>query len=85
MACGALVAGFDGYGGREYASPENGIWLPSDHLEEAADALALLIQKLARNDPEIARMRDAGFATAARYSRENARTALLEFYSSLVR
>ena len=59
MACGAIVAGFDGYGGREYATAENGVWLPSDHLEEAADALALLIQKIARNDPAMARMREA--------------------------
>lgn len=85
MACGAIVAGFDGYGGREYATPENGVWLPPDHLEEAADALALLVQKLTRNDPEIARMRDAGLATVARYSKENARAALLEFYAPLVR
>ena len=83
MACGALVAGFDGYGGREYATPENGIWLPPDHLEEAADALALLIQKFTRNDPEIVRMRDAGFATTKRYSKDNARSALLEFYGPL--
>jgi hypothetical protein len=85
MACGAVVAGFDGYGGREYATPENGIWLPPDHLEEAADALALVTQKLNDNDPEIARMRDAGFATAAHYSKEIARTALLDFYTPLVR
>ncbi len=84
MACGAIVAGFDGYGGREYASADNGIWLPPDHLEEAADALALLIQQITRNDPEIARMRDAGFATVARYSKDKARTALLEFYTPLV-
>lgn len=85
MACGAVVAGFDGYGGREYATPENGIWLPPDHLEEAADTLALLIQKFTRSDPEIARMRDAGFATVARYSKDKARTALLDFYTPLVR
>jgi hypothetical protein len=85
MACGAIITGFDGYGGREYATPANGIWLPPDHLEEAADALAVLIQKLRRNDPEIAGMRDSGFVTVARYSKENTRVALLEFYTPLVR
>lgn len=85
MACGAIVAGFDGYGGREYASRENGIWLPPDHLEEAADALAVLIQNLTRNDGKIARMRDAGFATVARYSKEMARAALLDFYTPLIK
>src|SRR5206468_2181306 len=43
MASGALVTGFDGYGGQEYAKPENGVWFPPDHIEETADALAKLL------------------------------------------
>lgn len=85
MACGAVVAGFHGYGGQEYATAENGIWLRPDHLEEAADAIAELIRKLMRGDPEITHMREAGFATIARYSRDSACAALAGFYGPIVR
>ena len=83
MASGALVAGFNGYGGREYATPENGLWFPPDHVEETADALATLIAGLMRNDPDLEHMRQAGFATAARYNTNATRAALLEFYGPL--
>jgi glycosyltransferase involved in cell wall biosynthesis len=83
MASGAVVTGFDGYGGQEYASEENGLWFAPDHLEETADALARIITGLERNDPAILRMREAGFATVAQYSRERTRLALAEFYGPL--
>jgi glycosyl transferase family 1 len=84
MASGALVAGFDGYGGQEYATPENGLWFPPDHLEETADAVAKLIGGVMRSDPDLERMRQAGFATAARYNSNATRAALLEFFRPLV-
>jgi Glycosyl transferases group 1 len=84
MASGAIVAGFHGYGGQEYASAENGFWFAPDHLEETADALARILTGLQRDDPEILRMRDAGFATAARYNKERTRTALADFYGALI-
>jgi hypothetical protein len=84
MASGALVAGFDGYGGQEYARAENGLWFPPDHLEEAADALARLINGLMRQDQQVLQMREAGFATAARYSKQATRAALLDFYAPLI-
>jgi len=34
MASGAIVVGFHGNGAREYATEENGFWLPSDQIEE---------------------------------------------------
>ena len=84
MASGALVAGFHGYGGQEYADDENGIWLPPDHLEETADALARLIGGLMQDDQKLTRMRDAGFATVSRYSKQATHTALVDFYSALM-
>ena len=85
MASGALVAGFHGYGGQEYARAENGLWFAPDHLEEVADALARLITGAMRNDAATQRMREAGFETAARYNREATRAALLDFYAPLLR
>ena len=84
MASGVIVAGFTGYGGREYATPENGFWFPPDHMEEAADAIAEILTGLQRDDPKILRMREVGFATAARYNKERTRNALREFYGGLI-
>jgi hypothetical protein len=83
MASGAIVAGFHGYGGQEYARPDNGFWFAPDHLEEVADALARIIAGLERKDPDLLKMRDAGLATAADYSEERTRTALRAFYGDL--
>jgi hypothetical protein len=84
MASGAIVVGFTGYGGQEYATPENGIWFPPDHMEEVADALARVIRGLDRRDPALARMLEVGAATAARYNKERTRSALREFYGGLI-
>ena len=48
-----------------------------------ADALARILTGLERNDPEILKIREAGFATAARYSKDRARAALRDFYGAL--
>jgi hypothetical protein len=85
MASGALVAGFDGYGGQEYARPENGFWFPPDHVEEVADALARIIVGLERKEPEMLKIRDAGLATAAHYGKEKTRAALGAFYGTLTK
>ena len=85
MASGAIVIGFTGYGGQEYASAENGFWFPPDHLEEVADTLAYVVDGLERRDPKLVRMMEVGAVTAARYNEERTRTALREFYGGLMR
>ena len=84
MASGAIVVGFHGHGAREYATHDNGFWFPADQIEETVDAMAQVIAGLKRGDPAIAKMRDVGFATAARYSKDRTRDALKAFYGSLV-
>jgi hypothetical protein len=84
MAAGAVVAGFDGYGGREYATVENGIWLPQDHLEETADALARIVKGLETGDADILSMRKAGLETAARFTPARTCAALQGFYGRLI-
>jgi hypothetical protein len=84
MASGAIVVGFTGYGGQEYAKPQNGFWFAPDHLEEAADALAQAIVGFETGDARIASVRDEGFATVDRYGKEQTRAALTSFYGSLM-
>jgi len=84
MASGAIVVGFHGHGALEYATPENGFWFPSDHIEETADALAHVIRQLQARDPALLKILEAGYATAARYSKDAACEALRAFYGPMV-
>jgi hypothetical protein len=83
MASDCIVAGFDGYGGREYATPDNGFWFAPDHLEEVADVLARIVTGLQKSEPQLQKMREAGAATAARYTKERTRAALRSSYGSM--
>jgi len=84
MASGAIVVGFHGHGALEYATAANGYWFPSDDIEGTADAVANVIHALQARDPAILKMRDTGFATAARYSKDAARDALRAFYGPMM-
>lgn len=84
MASGAIVIGFHGYGGLEYATADNGYWFAPDHIEETADALAHVIHGLEAGDSAILKMRDAGLATAARYGKDRTREALRAFYGPMM-
>ena len=84
MASGAIVVGFHGHGALEYATPENGFWFPSDHIEETADAIAHIIRGLRAKDPSILKMLEFGRATAGRYSKDAARNALRAFYGPMI-
>jgi len=69
MSAGALVVGFHGEGGREYATPENGDWFEDGQIVAVADALAACIDGLKRGEGFEAR-RAAGRASAAAFSRQ---------------
>jgi len=40
MACGCVVAGFTGFGAREFATTQNGFWAEEDDCLECAGQLA---------------------------------------------
>jgi glycosyltransferase involved in cell wall biosynthesis len=84
MASGAIVVGFHGYGGQEYATQENGFWFAPDHIEEVADALCRVVQGLNVRDAAMLKMKERGLATAARYSKDRARAELRAFYGALL-
>jgi glycosyltransferase involved in cell wall biosynthesis len=68
MATGALVVGFHGGGGQEYATPENGDWFDDGAYFEIAATLAARLDQLAAGEAFAAR-RAAGRATAASFGR----------------
>jgi hypothetical protein len=69
MAAGALVVGFRGGGGEEYATAENGDWFDEGAHFEIAETLAARIDALQAGERFEAR-RAAGRATAAAFGRE---------------
>jgi glycosyltransferase involved in cell wall biosynthesis len=84
MASGCVVVGFHGYGGQEYASEANGIWLRPDFLEETADALAQAVLGVDAGEPRFTAIKAAGFATAARFNETETRAALARVFTPLV-
>jgi hypothetical protein len=82
MATGALVVGFTGGGGAEYATPENGDWLPEGAHVEIAGTLARRIDQLRAGETFEAR-RAAGRATAARFNREDFEAQLAAAWAAI--
>ena len=84
MACGALVVGFKGGGGREYATDTNGFWVTDEDAIALSDRLRELMRSY-RNEPDDARwqsIREEGIATALRYSNKQEQRALIDFWTA---
>jgi hypothetical protein len=81
MSAGCAVVGFHGYGGLEYATPDNGLWFWQDEIEETANALYRAARGVQTGDALIAGMIGAGRETAARFNADAARDALVAFFT----
>lgn len=81
MACGCLVAGFHGDGGREYANPHNGWWAETGDWRACVHGLAqaLTLFEHPQSYP-YARLRHTMAATVAWYSRARMKQELLQFW-----
>ena len=65
MAAGCLVCGYDGHGGQEYATPDNGFWVADGDVAGFADALATALRL---DETETRQRAAASRATAASFS-----------------
>jgi hypothetical protein len=83
MASGCLIAGYHGYGGLDYARPENGFWFGADEHEVVADALHTLVKGIENAEPWIDAMRAEGQKVADRFNLAATRKALAEYYGGL--
>ena len=83
MASGCLVAGYHGYGGLDYARPENGFWFGADEHEDVADALHKLVKGIENREAWIDHMRAEGQKVADQFNLAATRKALAEYYGSL--
>jgi len=84
MGARCLVVGFAGGGGLDYASSENGVWVPDD--DPWALATALIQTVVGLNDPDIRPALltkcDAGHGTALKYSRAQFERDLVHFWTA---
>lgn len=83
MACGAMVVGFTGGGGADYATAENGFWIADEDTIALAETLAGLLVAYRSNpdDPRWRRLQQAGFAAARSYSPDSEANALIGFWA----
>ena len=82
MACSCLVAGFDGGGGREYATPGNGWWAEQGDWKGAIDGLAAAFDLLDGGGPDLLARQRAAEATVRRYSPARLESELLAFWTT---
>jgi glycosyltransferase involved in cell wall biosynthesis len=67
MAAGCVVAGFTGFGGREYATARNGFWAAEDDCLECTDQLTLAARLSLEGGDRYRRMVDEAIGTARCY------------------
>ncbi len=80
MACGCLVAGYHGDGGREYMTTENGWWAETGDWKACVDGLAAALDLLHSGGNPLTARRAAMAATVIRYSPARMESALLDFW-----
>lgn len=83
MAGGALCAGFTGVAGRDYATPENGVWVEENDCEAAVDALARAADLAAAGGGAFRRRQEAGYETARQWSYAAFRQRLEEVWMQI--
>ncbi|HYV39314.1 MAG TPA: glycosyltransferase family 4 protein [Gemmataceae bacterium] len=85
MAAGCVVVGNHGYGGMEYATPDNGFWCEEGNPLACADALRQVVDLVRQGSPEVQRRIDAAIVTAARYTLQRQRSELLAFIEGVLK
>lgn len=83
MSSGALVVGYHGDGGLEYATPANGDWFEDGRHVEIADTLAQRLEAL-KNGERFEARRLAGAATARAFSPERFEAELRAAWEGII-
>jgi hypothetical protein len=83
MACGCLVVGFAGGGGREYATNKNGFWVPDEDAMALAQTLEAVLSEGGKHPqkPEFEEIRRQALETARQYSFQQQEERLVDFWS----
>lgn len=84
MASGAVVVGFHGGGGLDYARGDNGFWHSPEHLEDIVDSLAVAVRGYQQKEESVMLKVKKASETAEKYSIERVKKQLFEFYTGLL-
>jgi len=82
MACGCLVAGYHGDGGREYMNTANGWWAETGDWKTCVDGIAAAIDLLNTGGAALQARQEAMSETLARYNPSRMESILLEFWKT---
>jgi hypothetical protein len=80
MACGCLVAGHHGDGGREYMTAQNGWWAETGDWKACVDGLAAAFAVFDEGGSELDSRYRAAAQTVEQYSLSRLETALMTFW-----
>jgi len=84
LACGCLVAGFTGFGGRDYATASNGFWAPEDDCCACVDQLTLATRVVFEERDRHRAMVREGLRTVDHYDRENFKSHLRACWNTIL-
>lgn len=84
MACNCLVTGFAGIGGKEYATPENGLWCEEEDLLGCAVKVGQALKLAEHGGPALRRYLAQGARTVERFSVEGMRSDLSRYWSEMM-
>lgn len=86
MACGCIVVGYDGWGGREYFQPEFSYPIKTGDIVTFAATVELVAEMCRRNRPLVEEMgKKAARYVKEHYSMEREKQDVIEFWSGLTR
>jgi hypothetical protein len=80
LACGCIVAGFTGWGGREFATHLSGFWAEEDDCEGCVDELTKAVQTVVDQGTEFHSRIRAGLDTASLYTPQRASPRLVDYW-----
>ena len=83
MACGCIVVGFHGDGGRQYVSSKNGFWCEGTDLISCAKILSRIIRLIQQDNGKLDDVRQEAIATAHQYPLQRQERELIRFWSRI--
>ncbi|HYV39785.1 MAG TPA: glycosyltransferase family 4 protein [Gemmataceae bacterium] len=84
MASGCVVVGFHGYGGLEYATPQNGLWCEEGNPVACAHMLKRAVDLVRQRSHEMQQLVDNGLRTASCYTLQRQEQELLRFMRTML-
>jgi glycosyltransferase involved in cell wall biosynthesis len=78
MACGTHVVGWNAYGGKEYASTNNGFWTTNGDIFQTAEVLGMAIDQWLNGELDIEDVQASYEKTLERYTEKKEKEKILE-------